>query len=95
MKMTNTGPGVWRKFVQCFTTYTGLEREAFAVTEDAWRRLGKDHGEITSDTFTYQKEGGKRPEKVQWWAMDAAAELELRLTDFANESTVFHPSQID
>ena len=36
MKATNTGIKVWRKFVMCFQTYTGLKREIFTVSEAVW-----------------------------------------------------------
>ena len=95
MKATNTGIKVWRKFVMCFQTYTGLKREMFTVSEAAWRRLGLGHGEIKNGTWSYDKKDGKRPEKVQWWTMDAAEEVELRLTDYANTDKDFHPEDID
>ena len=41
------------------------------------------------------KTDGKRIENVQWWTMDAVSELELRLTDFANETEGFSPEMID
>ena len=50
MATTKTGPSVWRKFVTCFKKFTGLRREQFTVSEDAWRKLGADHGEIKSGT---------------------------------------------
>jgi len=95
MKATNTGIKVWRKFVMCFQTYTGLKREMFTVSEAAWRRLGLGHGEIKNGTWSYDKKDGKRPEKVQWWTMDAAEEVELRLTDYANTNKDFRPEDID
>ena len=95
MKATNTGIGVWRKLVVCFKTYTGLKREMFAVSEEDWRRLGRDHGEIKNGTWLYDKKDGKRKEKVQWWTMDAAEELEIRCTDFANSTDDFCPSMIE
>ena len=95
MKATKSGPNVWRAFVQCFKTYTGLRRPMFTVSEEAWRRLGTDHGEIEHGTWTYDKKDGKRAEKVPWWTMDPSSELELRLSDYANTAEDFHPDQID
>ena len=95
MQATNTGIGIWRKFVLCFQVYTGLKREMFTVSEAAWRRLGIGHGFIKNGTWSYDKKDGKRPEKVSWWTMDAAEELELRCTDFANIGDDFCPQDIE
>jgi len=65
------------------------------MSEYAWRKLGADHGKIDSGKYTYSPGKGKRPEIIQWWTMDAASELELRLTDFANHVPNFHPSMIE
>ena len=91
---TKCGIGGWRMMVQCFKTYTGLERKSFAVTEDCWRRLGTDHGDVTANTYVYRKTAGKRAERIPWWTMCPASELELRLTDFANAQADFHPNMI-
>ena len=44
MKATNMGIGQWRELVKCFKTYQ--EVDGICVSEEAWRKLGKDHGEI-------------------------------------------------
>ena len=96
MTATNTGISVWRKFVMCFISYTGLRRDMFTVFEASWRRLGLEHCEIKSGTWwSYDKKDGKRLEKVQWWTMDAAEELTLRCTDFANTTDEFCPGDIE
>ena len=75
MEENNIGIGQWRSFVQCFKTFTELEREALCVSEASWRRLGLDFGKITSGTVPYRKTDGKQIENVQWWTMDAVPEL--------------------
>ena len=95
MNSSKIGARKWRQIVSSFSTYTGLNRNSFSVSEEAWHRLGADHGEIKHGKWSYDKKDGKRPEAVQWWTMDPAAELELRLDDFSNESPDFHPDKID
>ena len=95
MSEAKIGIGSWRKIVQCFTTFTRMDRVQFAMSESAWRKLGEDHGTITGNKYIYKSEEGKRDEIIQWWSMDPAAELELRLTDFANRDDDFDPTQIE
>ena len=72
--------------MECFTTYTGMKREAFTVLEKTWRDLGADHGEISSVQYKFYKDNDrtKHPENMQWWTMNPVSDLELKLTDFAN-----------
>ena len=82
MEIAKIGPTQWRGVTECLRKYLELS-ESFCVSEKAWRQLGEDHGEITYGTWPYYKHGkdsGKRPETVKWWTMDAADELERRLT---------------
>ena len=72
-------------------TYTELEREAFTVSEQAWHKLGANLGKITGDKYTHYIDNNKWHMILQWWAIDPAAELELRLTDFANTTEWFPP----
>ena len=84
MKAANIGIGSWREIVKCFVTFTEMKREQFTMSEHAWRKLGTDHGKIEADKYSYQSGEGKRTEKIQWWTMDPASEMEMRLADFAN-----------
>ena len=95
MAEAKIGIASWRKIVQCFTTFTRMDRVQFTMSEPAWRKLGEDHGTIIGNKYEYESEVGKRKEIIQWWSMDPTAELELRLTDFANKEDNFHPNQIE
>ena len=95
MKAATVGIRSWWQIVKCFVTVCEIERETLTMSEHVWRKLGTDHGKIDSEKYTYSPGKGKRPEIIQWWTMDAASELELRLTDFANHVPNFHPSMIE
>ncbi|KAL7533094.1 hypothetical protein ACHAWF_006364 [Thalassiosira exigua] len=97
MKAAGIGPACWLEIVKCLTTFTGLQREAYAKSIYSWQKLGEGHGPINSGTYRYYKDGdtSKRPEMVQWWTMDPVKELELRLTNFANEIPGFDPANIE
>ena len=55
MKSAENGILQWREIVQCFKTYTWMKREAFTVSEKAWRNLGADHGGINSGQYKLKK----------------------------------------
>ena len=67
----------------------------FQTSEAAWQRLGLGHGEIKNGTWSYDKKDEKRPEKVQWWTMDASEVVKLWLTKYANNDKDFRPKDID
>ena len=94
MKAANIGITQWREIVKCLVTFTNLEREQFTTSEYAWRKLGTDHGQIESGKIEYRTEAGKRLESIPWWTMDPVRELEICLTDFANQCTNFNPTNI-
>ena len=94
MNQANIGVGQWREIVKCFKAFQEVDK--VCVSEDAWRRLGEDHGAIETGTYDWYKNGqGKRPEKVNWWTMDPADELCRRLADFANSTINFDPDCIE
>lgn len=92
---SNIGITQWREIVKCFKTYLDMEKTGFCVSEEMWRHLGKDHGEIrTGKCEWFKDEPKKRPQIVQWWTMNAADELLLRLIDFANLTADFDRANI-
>jgi len=96
MEECSIGIGTWRKLVQCFKEF--MQVDSISVSEDAWRKLGADVGEIKTGTFEYtksKKKGASRTEKGSYWAMDPREELERNLSDIVNNYDNFDPSWVD
>jgi len=94
MEAANIGITQWRQLVQCFKEYMNIDK--ISVSEDAWRKLGSDVGEIKTGVFSYvkNKKKGTRKENAVWWSMDPRAEFERNLADFANQCPDFDPKRI-
>jgi hypothetical protein len=93
MKHAGIGYQVWRSIVQSLKGFLGLEK--VCVPESVYRELGKDHSDIKVGTFEYVKEDGKRFEKIDYFTLDALAELKKKVEEFVNSTNDFDPRFIE